>query len=961
MDTLSFLRRVAGSGLIMLAIRVPSEGGGFYWKHFAYESAEEAAEAALAFDAKQFAVYHACATYRQPYIEETVNGEAKRRYRTRANVSKVKSLWLDLDCGPGKDYDSQFEAVCDVDRFVAESGLEPPMLVSSGNGLHCYWVFTAPIPPELWLKLAARFRAVVEHFKVRQDGSCTTDVCRVLRPVGTMNRKGEPLPVELLRDAAPVDPVVFAKALAALPAAETIANEIPDAAPEYLGIVGTKGDMAIKRDYPPASAHEIAQRCAQVAVFAETKGVASEPMWYAMLGLLKHTVEGEAICQEWSSGHADYDPDATRRKMEQWPHGPTTCEKFAKISPERCEGCPHKGSVKSPIQLGQVLPASVAVEAPAITPEGESTVEKFELPEAMSLQYSWDGTTLYALTTDKKGRPQVVAFCDYLFWPTNYHRLDGKTRTTWRLIEPTGKAHDFELTGSSISTGGVALFSELGQNGIVAKAGQKAHMERYVTDWFNEMKQRAAETVVYPHFGWQNDWSFVLGQFRYTPEGGVEEIRLAGDAALPMYREAFTPAGTLEEWKALIDAAYNYPYQEQYQFLFGCGFGAPLIRLFENYGGVTVHGFSPEKGLGKSTALKLALGIYGNPKMLMRTKQQVTPKAYIAHCGIMHSLPVGIDEATNIDARELSDTVYTFSQGSPRSTLQRTGTMNAVQHSWSTIQIWTANRSLINLLGAFKANADAEMGRVLEFQFEKVSKFSKAEADELLARAETLYGAAGDRYIRYIVANREKVIALLMKAQKQIDAMVGYTVQDRFASIGLTCTIVGLLIARELGLVSFDIGKVTTWAVERAKDLRETILQNSPPTHDVFGRMLTEISSGFIVTNVEGDARANNKLASVISGPTNAPITGRYIQDSGTLYIQQSVIRQWCAKNQADYGDMWKTALDREWIAPEIVHYSLGKGTREYGLAPTRCWKVDVRKMNGESGEVVEMPVRRVK
>lgn len=961
MDTLSFLRRIAGSGLIMLAVRVPADGN-FYWKHYAYETADEAAAAALAFDAKQLAVYHGCATYRQAYIEEEVGGETKRRYRTRANVARVKSLWLDLDCGPGKDYDSQLEAVCDVDRFVAETGIEAPMLVSSGNGVHCYWVFTNAIAPELWTKLATRFRAVVEHFKVRQDGSCTTDVCRILRPIGTTNRKGEPLPVELLRDGVPVDPVGFAKALMALPASELVPTELPDTVPEYLGVVGVKGELSLKRDYPPASAHEIAKRCAQVEVFAETKGLASEPMWYAMLGLLKHTVEGEEICQEWSSGHADYDADATRRKMEQWPHGPTTCAQLAKLNPERCEGCAHKGSVKSPIQLGHVLPTSVAVEVPAESEDGAPAAPAFVLPESMSGNYSWDGSTLYALTTDKKGRPQVVAFCDYLFWPTDYHRLDGKTCTTWRLIEPTGGIRDFELTGSSISTGGVGLFSELGQNGIVAKAGQKAHMERYITDWFNEQKQRAAETTVYSHYGWQSDWSFVVGQTRYSPDGEVEEVRLAGDAALPMYQDAFRPSGTLEEWKALIDAAYNHPGQEQYQFMFGIGFGAPLVRLFENYGGVTVHGYSPERGLGKSTAVKLALGIYGNPKSLLRTKQQVTPKAYNAHCGIMHSLPVGLDEVTNIGAKELSDTAYTFSQGAPRGILHQTGRLNTAQHHWATLQGTTANRSLIGLLGAFKANADAEMGRVLEFQFERVSPHSKADADRILAQAETLYGCAAGPYISYLVQNREHVSKLLMSAQQQIDRRCGYTAQDRFASVGLTCVIVGSLLAKQLGLVSFDVNALTKWAVNKADALRAAVASNTPTMADVFGRMLTEISAGFIVTNVEGDARVSNKLASVISGPTGGVITGRYIQDTGTLYIQQTVIRQWCAKNQADYGDMWKTALDHDWVHHEVQHYTLGKGTREYGLAPTRCWKVDVRKVNNEKPEIVDLPaMRRVK
>lgn len=948
MDTHSFFTRILGSGLVMLAVPVPN-GDGIRWKHFAYESQEEAAAAAAVFDGKGLNVYHACATYQAPHV--TVEG--KRKYRVRENVARVKTLWLDLDCGEGKDYPTQDAAFTDISRFVHETGLPEPMIVNSGNGLHCYWPLEAAIPPDLWLRLATKFRAVVDAYGVKQDGVCTSDVCRVLRPVGTHNRKAEAKPVVLMQDGVVSNPVELAKKLASF----NIATEPVIAPPqEVLGIIAGNNDLAYKADYPPSSAHEIAKRCSQVEAFATVRGDVSEPMWYAMLGLLKHTVEGEAVCQEWSSGHPQYNADSTRRKMEQWVQGPTTCAHFSKISSARCEQCPFKGKVSSPIHLGQVLP-EMKEEIVQLEEGAEPT--KFELPEAMQGSYSWDGTRLFAITTDKKGMPQVVAFCDYLFWPIAYHRLDGKMRMIWRVHEPLGKRHEFELSGAAIATGGVQLFTELGQNGIVANAGQKRFMEMYITDWFNDLKKRAEETTVFPHFGWQSDWSFVLGEKRFTPEGEVFDAKLAGDAARPMYRDAFVPRGTLEEWRDLVDKAYNYPGQEQYQFLMGVGFGAPLLRLFENYGGVTVNGYSPEKGLGKSTALKFALGVYGNPKILMQTQQQVSPKAYLAHCGILHSLPVGIDEATNIDPKALSDTVYAFSQGTGRRVLTSEGKMNPERNGWSTIQIWTANRSMISALGAHKANADAEMGRMLEFQFTRVSKFTKAEADELLAKAEVLFGQPGQIYIPYIVANRVRVTQMLQVAQRKIDERIGYTVQDRHASAGITCVIVGLVIAKQLGLVAFDVDKLLTWVVAKAKELQEVVAINSPPTHDVFGRMLSEISSGFIVTHNEGDARTSNKIAVVVKAP-NGAITGRLIQENGELFVQQGVIRQWCSKNQADYGDMFRTAVDKGWVKAETVHYSLGKGTKEYGLAPTRCWHIDVRAMHGEKGETKEAGQLRV-
>lgn len=955
MDTLSFLRYVLPpSGVKFLAVpRIHSESKRSYFKHFGLETFEEAAAYAAALAKRGEDVYFACSSFKAPTIE--ING--KTRQRVKENAGWVKAFWLDLDCGEGKEYASQQEALDDLTRFCEETGLPLPLLINSGNGVHCYWVLQEAITPEAWYPVAEMLRVVVDNHGVRQDGKCTTDVARVLRPVGTFNFKGEPKPVALFSEELP-EPVTFEQFKGWLTelAGARVAQEAA-----ALQLFAVTNDLAAGREFPPSSAVEIASRCQQVGAFAQSGGNVPEPLWYQMLGLLKHTTEGEDVCQQWSSGHPSYDPEHTQRKIEQWAFGPSTCESIERAHADGCKNCPWRGKIKSPIQLGVQLPESEPVVTPTHqqsaaetdaplteteTPVAETETPLFEIPEAMQGDFSYSEGRLFYKGTDKKGLPAVHAFCEQAFWPEAYFRDDGAVQVNWVSLEPSGRFHKFSLGGGGIGAGGQTLFSALGEHGIVAVSGRKREMEAYINSWFTELKRKVEETVVFHHYGWQSDHSFVVGDRRYMPDGTVREAKIAGDAALPTYVDAFKPRGTLEQWVEMVDKAYNYVGQEQYQMVVGAGFGAPLMQLFENYGGITLHGFSPEKGLGKSTALKLQVGIYGDPKRLMRTKQQVTAKAYIAHCGILHSLPVAMDEATNIDPRELSDMVYTFSQGTPRTILYRTGHMNTNQQGWSSIQTTTANRSLISTVGAFKSNADAEIGRIFEVQFYKVSSLSKEEADRILAESELCYGVAGDIYIRYLVQNREKVRALLEKVRIQLDRRVGFTVQDRFNSVGLACTVTGLLIANELGLTRFDIKQFINWLVKKAHLLREVAEQNTPPVLDVFGKMLTEISKGLLVTASEGDLRAG-KAAAVIQSP-NGDITGRLIQDTGALYLQQSTVRAWCSKNQADYGGMFKAVVDAGWAEPEPRTYALGKGMKDYALPPIRCWKLDYTKMSGE-------------
>lgn len=985
MDIKSFLAHVLPDvGVKFIAVPTPlSDNRGVFWKHVPVTTFEQMVAYAEALDSKELQVYFACASYAEPVV--MVDG--KKKYRIRENVKAVKSFWLDIDCGEGKDYASQPEGLAALERFLADTNLPRPLIVNSGNGIHCYWVTDAAISPDIWVRVATLLRELCLSFGLRTDAKCTSDVCRVLRPVGTHNRKRGARLVSVIGDVPnPIGVVDFAKQLKAL--ADTKQIEVIKPTVKF------ENDFAVPVEYAPVSAHEIAKHCKQVKDFADARGNVPEPLWFNMLGLLKHTVEGEDICQEWSNGHPSYNRTDTSRKIIQWHRGPATCDSIRVANPGGCEGCKLKGKINSPISLGNTLPKPSRVEIakpePPVDsgrsgdgqPEGsKKTVaevvapklpmtdagfrfnpEEPEFPASMREEFSYDGDKLLVKIETPAGVSSIVPMCDSIIWPVSYHRNGaGAYHMVWRAVHHK-RTYDFEISGAATAIGGREIWQELGSHGIVPRSGKKKHMEAYVTGWFNELKRRAEETHVFSQFGWQKDNSFVVGTKQYRPDGSILNIRLAGDAAQPAYSEAFNSRGTVAEWASIVDRAYNYSGQEQYQFMLAVGFGAPLLRLFENYGGLTLNAYSPTKGLGKSTAGKLAIGVWGDPKLLLRTKQQTTYKAYIAHCGVMNSLPVMMDEATNIEARELSDILYTFSQGTPRVILNRSGQMNMHQQSWSTMQVSTANRSMVTLVGAMKSNADAEMGRIFEYQFSKVSKLTKEDADEILGKAETTYGAAGELYAQYIVTHRAEIEALLHDTRRKLDLRIDLTVQDRFVSAGLACIVVGVTIARSLGLVNFNIESLVDWMVLNARQFKESVTSSTPPVIDVFGKMLTEIAKGFIVTQNEGDASIAGKAATVIQHPNGASITGRLIEGEQVLYIQQATIRTWCARNQADYNEMWASVIQRGWADSELWKYSLGKGTREYAVSPIRCWKINMQKMNGneEIQKIVE-PLRAIK
>lgn len=135
-------------------------------------------------------------------------GESERG--RASEVVAIPGLWLDLDVrGPGhkgKDLPANVDDALDL---LDELEYSPSIIVHSGGGLHCYWVFKEP-----WVfddsqereEAASLVAAWQGHIRERAKArgwnlDNTSDLARVLRLPGTLNHKrNPPLPVRILHE-----------------------------------------------------------------------------------------------------------------------------------------------------------------------------------------------------------------------------------------------------------------------------------------------------------------------------------------------------------------------------------------------------------------------------------------------------------------------------------------------------------------------------------------------------------------------------------------------------------------------------------------------------------------------------------------------------------------------------------------------------------------------------------------
>jgi len=140
----------------------------------------------------------------------------KRGRGSAESVCFIPVVWADIDVAgeghaKGKVY---FESKDAARAFLGSLPVKPTIIVDSGHGLHGYWILRDPLviaspqDREYAIKILAGWQAYLQAKAkaLGYDIDATADLARVLRVPGTVNRKGDPLPVKVLvADGSPVN------------------------------------------------------------------------------------------------------------------------------------------------------------------------------------------------------------------------------------------------------------------------------------------------------------------------------------------------------------------------------------------------------------------------------------------------------------------------------------------------------------------------------------------------------------------------------------------------------------------------------------------------------------------------------------------------------------------------------------------------------------------------------------
>ena len=887
-----------------------------------YDNLDAAIHAAHNLDAEGYDAYFALGTFDQAGSRKV------------PNVKQLRSFFLDLDCGPTKDYATQSEALAALRSFCKELKLPRPTLVNSGRGIHVYWPLVAPVSRETWVPVAEQFKRMCTKHGMRNDPAVPADAARVLRMPSTHNYKTDPpAPVGLVGEAgAPVEFDVFRDLMGGdedtilLPPKKYVPQQ-QDAMMQALSgsFVSRFKTILIKT--------MTGTGCEQLKEVINNQPNISEPLWRAGLSIAKFCVDGGKAIHKISSKHPEYTFEGTEEKVDQI-KGPYLCARFDEYRAGVCRECKHWGAIKSPISLGREVQEAdesdnIVIEKPlGVT---GATPIRYTIPKYPHPFFRGKNGGVFKHSKNAEGEDKdVLVYFNDLYVIRRVKDPEVGESLVMRLHLPKDGVREFTLPLTAVGTKD-EFRKYLAAQGVAVLNVQE--LMEYTMRWVNELQFNSEADEASRQFGWKDDKheSFVIGNMEiYKDRVEVSSPSAATVGLFPIFKAK----GTLEKWKQTIEF-YNQPNMELHQFMFGLSLGSVLME-FQPINAAAFHAWSKGSGLGKTTAMYAGASIWGDPDLLVMQERD-TFNSKMNRAEVYKNIVCYMDEMTNTKPQDLSDWAYQLPSGLQRNRMGPKGNVERVRGKpWKTLFGTTGNTSMLERIALFKALPQAEAQRVLEYRVEPVKFATKTETDVFSADIKDNFGHAGVIYIQYILNNLDAVKELAMTVQRKLDAASSLSAENRYWSALASRTIAGLMLLKKAGLITWQIAPIVQWIVKVMAEAKVMVSEMSVDVEAQLTDYMAENYNNMLRIKSTDDARNTAGSLDKIIVPEGSPrghFVARYEYDLKKLYLLPKPLKAWCGKQQINYAG-FVDGLKTGGTKATKAKVRLGKGTH-INMPPT--------------------------
>lgn len=812
-------------------------------------SVDELYTEAMAFSDKGLNAYFALASFNE------------NNKRLADNALYMRSLFIDIDCGEGKDYPDKQAAGAALDIFLSESRLAElgtPYIVSSGGGIHVYFPLEENVEISSWKPVAENLKRLAKKLNFNIDFAVTGDAARVLRVPDTKNYKFEkPRTVRVL-----VQGGTFKLEQVAALLLEQLGSSSYEPTVAKLDIPGVKPAAA-----PTANSVKLIEnsitifknietKCEQVKFYvnnAQDDGM--EPLWRGILSLAKYCQDSDEEAKRITDMHP-YDHDRMFTKLREI-KGPYSCVKMDEVNPGVCEKCPHYGKHTNALALGRAI--AVNTDSAQVVVEKQisaSHVEKIAITKPTpprGFQYGEKGGIFMDKEVkDDEGKTssKAIMILPYDLFAVDILNKGGDHLVHMMAFRPEGTV-DVLIPQKSVVSKDETVKALANQNIIAAfGSGNDKNLYEYVRGCVEHASANKVAVKIPDSCGWQADNTFVYNSKVFYADG--REV-FVPTPDLDNVNNATAPAGNLQDWQKVFNMLIA---KELWEVLAMALVGpASILMKFSGFRGCVYHLGSSETGTGKSLALELASSFWGHPE-LYRVSQSTSAVASQQRQGVLGSLPLITDEITNKSRKDFEwfpEFLLDLTQGKGKDRMEQGANRERINKSvWNLLVLFSSNTHIFDYLsGQRKHSSQAEMVRVLELTLNRKLEWTAEEA-ATLDLLKNNYGVVGYHLVKWIVANREVAKEVFEKTRTALKAEMQANDDERYWTAGNSCIVaMAILLGKKYaGLLDIPVQPIVDVLKSMTMNARGIVYGSKRTAEDILNAYTREFYGKFVVVKV---------------------------------------------------------------------------------------------------------------
>lgn len=949
------------------------------WAGVAFKDAGSAAKLVLrnSVDANTRDIYFCTST--QNYAEHIIGKKGYayfKAHRSQDNVSRLKALFIDIDLTDGKKdkskgYENLKELTAALAQFLRDTGLpKPSMMVFSGGGMHVYWTLMKPVTLEEWLPDAYALAEATKRHGLKCDSACTIDAARVLRVPGTKNHKYDPPRwVKLVGTPVEYDYVNSKISSILEPYRVRVPQQSQNSSmalfPPKAPIIGSDLSAGVDMSsMAPIKLDSLLGKCGFIDEALNTGGASfTNPLWNLTTLMATFTEGGRGDAHRMAQGHPNYGPGETdelydRKEGERqsgklgWPR----CAAISAAGCTSCATCPLFKEAKSPLNFA---------DKATVTPQGNIT-HLLSSPLQPITQVPATMASVVVPGTGQQDPDLPDGYLRNAFGIILEAKLEDDGTTTWEPIstypmtEPfleddpewqitfttkTSFGRTSHVTVKLGDIGSAELRKALQGQGIMVDLHPRALLtiSDFIMSWIKKLQDTKDAVVSSVPFGWSMQGGkvkgFVFSNQMFTPHGA--EVSTNTD---PELQRQYSPNGDVQPW---LDAARMVTDQKRpgLDAILASAFAAPLVK-FTGHSGLLLSAFSMESGIGKSTALKVAQAVWGNPVKAIQSLSD-TQNSVLHKLGELKSLPMYWDELkSEEDTKKFIDTVFRLTLGKEKSRMNSRVEQRSVG-TWETMLVSASNDSLLDGV-AFRSRAStAGIYRIFEYTLPPAQPGSPGQinisiAQRVVSKLHDNYGMIGYDYADYLGSNIPQIDADVTAMSQLVEQEIAAKPDERFWVATIATLLQGAKYANDRGYTSIDEVALKVFLYKTLAGMRGTRQSTNVDMRQqsnvvaVLGRFLNENRRNTIRTNIihrQKGRPANGSVEIFCDISKLDSIHAHVGQDDKVVRIGREYFRMWLSKNQMPVHVLM-IAIQEE-LGAKLVQGRLGGGTPMVGMMET--------------------------